>query len=129
MELILNLAWALLGAVSICLWARLECRKGVERRMPIVALLMLIVILFPVISVSDDLWSIQNPAETDSIQRRDHLASSSHSIFPALDTVCEPGLAEMSFGFGNWASVANSAVPAPPTPPPARIQNRPPPTA
>jgi hypothetical protein len=125
MELVLNLAWALIAVTGICLWVRLDRRKGAERYMPIVALLMLIVILFPVISVSDDLWSIQNPAETDSVQRRDQLASP-HSILPVFAALCVPGL-EMSFGFGNWAPRAYTTLPAPAAPPPARIQNRPPP--
>jgi hypothetical protein len=128
MELILNFAWGLLAVMGICLWVRLDRRKGAERYVPIVALLMLIIILFPVISVSDDLWSIQNPAETDTVQRRDQFASSPHSILPVLAALCEPGL-EMSFGFGNWAPRASITLPAPSAPPSARIQNRPPPAA
>jgi hypothetical protein len=129
MELILNLVWALLAISSICLWVRVDCRKGAERYMPIVALLMLIVILFPVISVSDDLWSIQNPAETDTLQRRYDLASFAHFVFPPLPALCEPELAEASFGFGNWALHASPTIPAPSVPLPPKIQNRPPPVA
>jgi hypothetical protein len=75
MELFLNSAWALLAVAIVYLWLRLGRRAVSERQMSFVALVMLIVILFPVISVSDDLWSIQNPAETDTCQRRDHCAA------------------------------------------------------
>ena len=129
MELILNLIWGLLAIASICLWARIECRTGAERRLPIIALLVLIVILFPVISVSDDLWSIQNPAETDTVQRRDHLVSPVHSIFPALAALCEPFLAEMRFGFLNSRAPAISRILAYASPAPAPFLNRPPPAA
>ncbi len=60
---------------------------------------MLFVILFPVISVSDDLWSIQNPAETDTYQRRDHLAACPHSVFPAVAALPQFAIAELTFGF------------------------------
>jgi hypothetical protein len=129
MELILNLAWGLLALASICLWARVECREGVERRRQVIALLMLIVILFPVISVSDDLWSIQNPAETDAVQRRDPLALPPHSIFPALAALCESVFEETRFAFLNSPPPRTSQVFALGTPVPVRILTRPPPVA
>jgi hypothetical protein len=129
MELILNLAWGLLAALSFYLWTQAEHRSGTDRRLQIVALLMLIVILFPVISVSDDLWSIQNPAETDTVQRRDHLAAPEHSIFPALGTICEPFFAAIRFGFLNSPRPATSQVFVLASPTPVRILNRPPPAA
>jgi hypothetical protein len=129
MELILNLAWALLAVLSICLWAHVERREGTARSPQIVALLILIVILFPVISVSDDIWALQSPAEADSVQRRDHLVSPEHSIYPVLDALCEPGLADVSLGFPRWASLRNIPITSPVAPAPSGIQNRPPPTA
>jgi hypothetical protein len=44
---------------------------GATRRTQMVALAVLILILFPVISVTDDLQAIQNPAEVDSCLRRE----------------------------------------------------------
>jgi nitrate reductase NapE component len=129
MELILNLAWGFLALGSVCLWAQVERRKGAERRFPAIALLMLIVILFPIISVSDDLWSIQNPAETDTLQRRDQLNSPPHSIFPALAALCEPVVAEMRFGFLNSSPPVISEIRAFTAPVPVRLLNRPPPAA
>jgi hypothetical protein len=86
MEIFLNLAWVALSLVSVLFWLRCERRTGTERRPAMIALAMLLIILFPVISVSDDLWSIQNPAETDSCQRRNHnhIASCPHSPVPLL---------------------------------------------
>jgi hypothetical protein len=129
MELFFNLAWGLLAVASIFLWMRIECRKGAARRHSVIALLTLIVILFPVVSVSDDLGALQNPAETDSIQRRDNIASPAHSIFPALAARCESGLADLSFGFAHWASLRNISIAAPAIPAPTGILNRPPPAA
>ncbi len=91
MEILLNSAWALVVIAGLCLWLRFGERANRDRRAPFVALAMVFVILFPVISVSDDLWSIQNPAETDTYQRRDHLAACPHSVFPAIAAL--PGLA------------------------------------
>jgi hypothetical protein len=82
MEMFLNLAWAALAFLTACLWLRLEIRSGSQRRQSLIALALFIFILFPVISMSDDLWSIQNPAETDSCQRRDHLAKCPHFVVP-----------------------------------------------
>src|ERR1700742_1756453 len=86
MEIFLNLAWMAVAVVSVVLWLRSERRTGKELRLPMIALAMLLLVLFPVISVSDDLWSIQNPAETDSAQRRDHSASCPHCLLSAIAT-------------------------------------------
>jgi hypothetical protein len=90
---------------------------------------MLIVILFPIISVSDDLWSIQNPAETDTVHRRDQLASPPPSIFPALAALCESVVAEMRFGFLNSSPPVIAEIRALTAPVPVKMLNRPPPAA
>ncbi|MFZ0745499.1 MAG: hypothetical protein WAM85_13895 [Terracidiphilus sp.] len=129
MELFLNSVWALVATVILCYWLRLEERDKAKRRLSFVALTMLIVILFPVISVSDDLWSLHNPAETDTCQRRDHLAPCPHFIFPAVAALPESAPAELAFGS------LRLTVPLSPQPlgveNPALdpIQNRPPPAA
>jgi hypothetical protein len=129
MELFLNSAWAVMSIVIVCLWLRLDGRTKGERRLPFVALVMLIVILFPVISVSDDLWSLQNPAETDTCQRRNHLDSSPHSIFPAIAALPELAPTELTFS-SRWIaaplSLPLTVVENPALDP---IQNRPPPSA
>ncbi|MGA2675081.1 MAG: hypothetical protein ABSE99_17840 [Terracidiphilus sp.] len=129
MELILNLAGLFVAMALVGLWLRWAPRAGVDRRTQIVALALLILILFPVISVTDDLLAAQNPAETDSCVRRDHMVANANSTFPAAATLPEPLLAELPFGFLRFA--APGALPAPvmASPALAPIENRPPPTA
>jgi hypothetical protein len=79
MELALNLAWLLLAIVLVRLWTVHGPRCGAGRRMQVAALAMLLLILFPVISATDDLIAAQNPAEVESTVRRDH-AGNPHSI-------------------------------------------------
>ena len=61
-----------MGTTLLCLWFHVGRREQCDRHVSLVALAMLLVIMFPVISVSDDLWSVHNPAETDTCQRRNH---------------------------------------------------------
>ncbi len=80
MELVLNLAWALLAAAMGALWLHFRLREGCTRQAQLIALAVLLMILFPVISVSDDLQALQNPAEADCCVRRDHAVANAHSI-------------------------------------------------
>lgn len=83
MELVLNTVWAVLGVALFALWLRMYPREKDSYVEPLIALAMLVVLLFPVISVSDDLWAIQNPAEGDVAIRRDLSHAIMHGIFPA----------------------------------------------
>jgi hypothetical protein len=129
MEICLNLAWTMLAIASFCLWMRFEDPVGTRRRSSIVALAMLLVILFPVISVSDDLWSIQNPAETDTCQRRNQIAPDLHSVFPVL--AAPPAILFCHVNPDVRFFFASINLPAPVLAIPAleEIENRPPPTA
>jgi hypothetical protein len=129
MELFLNLAWGLSAIVIVCLWFRYGHRAEAVRRTQIVALAVLILILFPVISVTDDLLAIQNPAEVDSSLRRSHVVSNTHSIFPSVAALPLPAFAELPFAF--LQVVAPGHLPAPVVDHPGlrSIQNRPPPVA
>jgi hypothetical protein len=129
MEIILNLAWIFLAAVIMWLWLRYAPCEGASRRTQVAALAMLIVILFPVISVTDDLQTIQNPAELDCCARRNHEVSYPHSIFPAVATLPPPVFAKPSFGFLHFVTPSSFPVPALDNPALAPIQNRPPPVA
>jgi hypothetical protein len=134
MELFLNLAWALLAALMVCLWPRFAPRTGPDgclkhRRVQFVALAVLLLILFPVISVTDDLQATQNPAETDSSLRRDHVAAGPHSIFPAVAALPVAILAGLLSGLPRFAGTRNLPVPAINYPALASIQSRPPPAA
>jgi hypothetical protein len=129
MELLLNFAWGLLAALMLCLWVRLAPRGAADRRMQFVALAMLLLILFPVISVTDDLQAMQNPAETDCCQRRDHACSAPHSILTPTASMPLPTVAGISFGVLRLTipgtSLATTFDPSAKDP----IQNRPPPAA
>jgi len=134
MELFLNLAWVVLAVLMVCLWPHFAPRTGrdghmQDRRLQLVVLAVLLLILFPVISVTDDLQAVQNPAETDTSLRRDHAAASPHSIFPAVAALPLPVFAELFFGSPSMAATRSIAVPAIDQPALASIQNRPPPAA
>ncbi|MGA2834004.1 MAG: hypothetical protein ABSE55_13120 [Terracidiphilus sp.] len=131
MELFLNSSWVLLAIASVCLWMRLERRAGDERRLRLIALALLLVILLPVISVSDDLQMLQYPAESDlfQCQRRDCLASSSHAVHPVMAALPEQAFAEMTWSFQRYATRLNYASRAIENPAFDAIQNRPPPAA
>ncbi len=129
MELFLNSAWALLTIVVVCLWLRLERRDRTDQRLTFIALVMLVLILFPVISVSDDLQSLHNPAETDTCQRRDYLASCPHFLFPAIAALPEPFFAELPFGVQRSAAPRSLPSHAVDNRFQDVIQNRPPPAA
>jgi hypothetical protein len=129
MELALNLGWLLVAMLMFALWLRLGRRAGAEPRIQLVALTVLILILFPVISVTDDLQALQNPAEADSSLRRDHVCASPHSIFPAVGALPLPVVAELSFGVLRHGAPGSFVAPRFSTPALASIQNRPPPAA
>jgi hypothetical protein len=129
MELVLNLGWALSAVMFFCIWLRHSRQAGADRRTQLVALAVLVLILFPVISVTDDLQALQNPAEADCCLRRDHAVSNPHSIFPAAAALPLPVFAELSLGFLQLAAPGSLPAPVVDHPALASIQNRPPPVA
>jgi hypothetical protein len=129
MELALNLAWAFSAIVIVCLWLRFAALAGTSRRTQWIALAVLILILFPVISVTDDLQAVQNPAEVDSCIRRVHAISHPHSTFPAVAAMPLPILAALPFGFLQMAAPGRSPAPVVDHPGLRTIHNRPPPVA
>ena len=139
MELFLNLAWAMLAALMFCLWLRfaprnapnrhMQDRRIESRQMQFVALVILVLILFPVISVTDDLQAIQNPAETDSSLRRNQVGTIMHTVFPTVATLPPPAFEEISFGFLQQATPGSLPDLIVDCPALTSIQNRPPPVA
>lgn len=71
MELLLNLAWAAFSLSLLVLWLA-SLRNGTSSTdwRVIIAFALLVVLLFPVISMTDDLAAINNPAEAEHIFRR-----------------------------------------------------------
>jgi hypothetical protein len=127
-EVFLNIAWALVALLLIELRRRTESRTGAQRRNSLIALAMLLVILFPVISVSDDLWSVQYAAETDTALRRIHLDARSSHAFPAAAPPPEEFAANVEFSQFHFI-VMQPSTPRAKRPWFPAIFNRPPPSA
>jgi hypothetical protein len=63
-ELILNLAWVFVAAAALACWTLTFSRAETARRSVVPQLLalgVLLLILFPAISITDDLWAVRNP--------------------------------------------------------------------
>lgn len=130
MEIFLNLAWASIAALLVCLWLRFADRDGMERRRQLIAIGVLIAILLPVISVSDDLLAMQRATETDTCQRRDqYFASNAHTLLPFVAVLSPAVFDGLPFGFIRY--VAPGALPTTSLSRPecTALQNRPPPAA
>jgi hypothetical protein len=68
MELLLNLAWLLLALPAYWLWRR--GTRGFSSLQCLLALGCILVLLFPVISASDDLHAIRTEMEDSSVSKR-----------------------------------------------------------
>jgi hypothetical protein len=129
-EILLNLVWAALSCALVWQWLRSNGGHGSNRRAQMIAMIVLIAILFPVISVTDDLMFAQNPAETDNCQRRDHLVSGClHCLLSGAATEPPPILTGVGFGFLGYVSPGRPAPRVIEHPALAAIENRPPPAA
>jgi hypothetical protein len=128
MELTLNFVWALLAVVIIALWRRQAPQDGASRGAQLPALAMLLLILFPVISVTDDLQAMQIPAESDSSLCREQSISAHQQLFPAI-ALPSPHFREISFSFLCIAAPRELPAPVVGHPGLKAIQNRPPPAA
>jgi hypothetical protein len=104
-------------------------RTALDRCAQFVALSIVILILLPAISMTDDLIAAQNPAEVSTCVRRDHDGSSPHSIVPTSAALPLPAFTGLLIAFVHLA--APDILPAPFVDHPALalIQNRPPPAA
>lgn len=129
MEISLNLAWALLAVALVCLWVRHAPRQGASRRMQVAAVVTLLLILFPVVSVTDDLLAAQNPADVEIYLRRGHSVGNQHVIFPVIAMLPPASFAGLFFGYQRLAAPFRLPIPTVDNPALASIQNRPPPTA
>ena len=128
MELFLNFAGVLIAIAMVCLWLRTVPDSARDRRTQVVALALVLVILFPTISITDDLLAIQNPAETDIYVCLDYLHhSNAHYFLPVAVEMAAPVLEEHHPGFLREA--VPGTLPASIMNPPALapIENQPPP--
>jgi hypothetical protein len=129
MELTLNFVWVMLAIFFVGVWIRLDRRNSASTRAQVIALLMVIVIFFPVISVTDDLQALQNPAELDCCARRHHADACSHILSPVVATLPPTDTARVPFGFLRIILPSRARSPQVEIPALASIENRPPPTA
>jgi hypothetical protein len=128
-EIFLNLAWVILAIALVVLWLRIGCRIDQSLRSQVIAIAVLVAILFPVISVSDDLMAGQNPAETDNCQRRHHQVLESLHLLQATAIMPSPAFTKDIFGFVQYISPANDVIRVVARPALTSIANRPPPVA
>lgn len=74
MELLLNLLWLMLAVPAIWLWRRDPAYARSSRRLghlrPMVLLACLLVLLFPVVSATDDLHAMRPEMEESSLSKR-----------------------------------------------------------
>jgi hypothetical protein len=72
MELLLNLAWVLLALPGYWLWRTAEARQGrtISSLQCVLALACVLVLLFPVISASDDLHAMRTEMEESASSKR-----------------------------------------------------------
>ena len=129
MEITLNLAWALLTIWMVCMWLRFAPRGITGRRTQFTALAVLILILLPAISITDDLLAARNPAEVDCCARRDHEFTSARSLLPTVAAPPPAAFAGLSFNVPVEAAPGDYVSPSVRPPALATVQNRPPPAA
>lgn len=131
MEMTLNLAWLALAVWMAWAWVHYAPREGrpgsVDRRMQLVALSLVILILLPAISMTDDLTAARNPAEVDTSIRRDHDWLHPHVLIPVATAPVISLFAGLSLG--TIKLISRSAPPAVTSYAALHpIENRPPPT-
>lgn len=129
MELLLNLGWVVLAAWMVALWLRKMPQARGDRRAQFVALALVILILLPAISMTDDLIAARNPAEVDVSLRRDHTSPQGHIFQPALTALVVSALLCLVFEPARAGMPDFRRTPILRTPVLASIENRPPPFA
>jgi len=129
MELTLNFGWAMVAVWMLCAWLRVAPRGSADRRVQLVALAVVILILLPAISMTDDLIAAQNPAEVDCCVRRDYSFSSPHAQNSLMAALPAPAFSGLSFCLIHLGAPSQLSAPYVELPALASIQNRPPPAA
>jgi hypothetical protein len=129
MELVLNLEWMALAIAMCWLWLRHARREGPGRSVQCVSLALVLVIMFSVIPMYDDMAMAQNPAETRCFQREDDLGAHAHAaLHPAVAST--PTLAaDLALNVVRFTVPDSLLAPTVKVPVLSSIQNRPPPAA
>jgi hypothetical protein len=130
MELGLNLEWVALAAAMCWLWLHHARREGPGRRVQGVALALVLVTMFVVITMYDDMAMAQNPAETRCFQQReDELGTHVHAPLHPIVGLISLFSAKLSPDPPHSAVLDNLLALASKVPATSSIQNRPPPDA
>jgi hypothetical protein len=130
MELGLNLGWVVLATVMCWLWLRHARREGPGRPVQFIGLALVLITMFVVITMYDDMAMAQNPAETRCLQQReDELGTHAHAqLHPAVASL-PLFSANHSFESTRSAVLGGLLVPAFEILAEDPVQNRPPPNA
>jgi hypothetical protein len=111
-ELFLNLVWCVLSLLLIVHWTRAaNPRLNLKTGRAFVALLLLVVLLLPVISVTDDLVAMTSPNEVEHLVRRGEISLLHLDQFQA--TMLDIGVltAELFLGLAFLSSLLSRIVP------------------
>jgi hypothetical protein len=131
MELVLNLGWVVLATVMFGLWVHRPARREGSSggRVQFIALALVLVTMFVVITMYDDMAMAQNPAETSSFQREDCSGARAHALLQPVANFTQPLFSQSSFEPPYLGVVGNHPGPALQSPALNSIENRPPPAA
>jgi len=129
MELALNLGWVALATAMCWLWVLHARRDDRGRSVQIVSLGLVLVMMFVVITMYDDMAMAQNPAEMRCFQREDELGAHTHAPLHPVVASTPTLAAQNHFNTLRFAILGSLLVPAVQVPVLSFIQNRPPPAA
>src|SRR5580698_2510975 len=129
MELALNLEWMALTIAMCGFWVLHGLRKGPGRQVQFIALALVLVTMFVVITMYDDMAMARNPAETRCFQREDDSGVRAHDPFHPVVASTPTLAAELLFSTICVAAPDSLLVPPVKVPALSSIQNRPPPAA
>ncbi len=129
MESALNLEWMAMAAAMCWLWVRYARREGPGHSAQFVSLALVLVTMFTVITMYDDMAMAQNPAETRRFQREDDLGVHAHApLHPVVASILVSAV-ELRFNASRFAAPDSLLLPTVKVPALSSIRNRPPPTA
>ena len=130
MELVLNLGWVVLVTLMCWLWLRHPARcEGRGRWAQLASLALVLVMMFVVITMYDDMAMAQNPTETSCFAREELLGARAHAMLHPVANFTQALFSGPSFEAFYLGVVSNHPAPALRPPAMGSIQNRPPPAA
>jgi hypothetical protein len=129
MELALNLEWTAMAIAMCWLWVHHARREGPGCSAQLVSLALVLVTMFAVIGMYDDMAMAQNPAETRCFQREDDPGVHAHIPFHPVVAWTPALAAEFPFSVFRFAVPSGLLLSTATVPALSSVQNRPPPVA